>query len=64
MLVIFCVWGSESVGDMGLQAELIRRDGQLLKDGPTVTFQGPSGELARPQYSFRPRGETGKMVPI
>jgi uncharacterized protein (DUF1501 family) len=27
-----------------------------------VTFQGPAGNLARPQYEFRPRGETGKMV--
>ena len=27
-----------------------------------MTFQGPSGNLARPQYGFRPRGQTGKMV--
>ncbi|MFM7805396.1 MAG: DUF1501 domain-containing protein, partial [Verrucomicrobiota bacterium] len=29
---------------------------------PAVTFQGPAGNLARPQYAFRPRGQTGKMV--
>ncbi|MCA9066197.1 MAG: DUF1501 domain-containing protein, partial [Planctomycetaceae bacterium] len=33
-----------------------------LEGGPAVTFQGPAGNLARPQYEFRPRGETGKMV--
>ena len=33
-----------------------------MKGGPAVTFQGPSGNLARPQYKFRPYGETGKMV--
>ncbi len=27
-----------------------------------MTFQGPAGNLARPQYEFRPRGQTGKMV--
>ena len=42
--------------------ELIKHDGQPLKGGPAVTFQGPAGNLARPQYQFRQRGETGKWV--
>ena len=42
--------------------ELIKRDGQPLEGGPAVTFQGPAGNLARPQYNFRPYGETGKMI--
>ncbi len=33
-----------------------------MPGGPAVTFQGPSGNLARPQYEFRPKGECGKMV--
>jgi hypothetical protein len=33
-----------------------------MPGGPAVTFQGPAGNLARPQYAFRPRGQTGKMV--
>jgi arginine decarboxylase len=41
---------------------LIKQDGKPLPDGPSVTFQGPAGDLARPQYRFRPRGECGKMV--
>jgi hypothetical protein len=27
-----------------------------------VTFQGPAGNLARPQYTFRQQGQTGKWV--
>ena len=27
-----------------------------------MTFQGPTGNLARPQYEFRPQGKTGKWV--
>jgi hypothetical protein len=27
-----------------------------------VTFQGPAGNLARPQYTFRQRGQSGKFV--
>jgi hypothetical protein len=42
--------------------ELIKRDGQPMPGGPAVTFQGPAGNLAKPQYAFRPRGESGKMV--
>lgn len=62
VLVIFCAGAVSQLETWDYKPELIRRDGQLLKDGPTVTFQGPSGELARPQYTFRPRGETGKLV--
>ncbi len=41
--------------------ELIKRDGKPLPGGPAVTFQGPAGNLARPQYAFRQRGQTGQM---
>ena len=29
---------------------------------PEVTFEGPSGNIAKPFWDFKPRGETGKMV--
>lgn len=41
---------------------MIKYDGKPFEGGPPVTFQGPAGDLARPQYEFRPKGETGKMV--
>jgi len=62
VIVIFCAGAVSQLETWDYKPELIRRDGQKLEGGPAVTFQGPAGELARPQYEFRPRGETGKMV--
>lgn len=62
VIVIFCAGAVSQLETWDYKPELIRRDGQPLEGGPAVTFQGPSGNLARPQYEFRPRGETGKMV--
>lgn len=62
VLVIFCAGACSQLETWDYKPELIKRDGQPLKDGPAVTFQGPSGNLARPQYAFRPRGQSGKMI--
>ena len=62
VLVIFCAGACSQLETYDYKPELIRRDGQPMPGGPAVTFQGPSGNLARPQYRFRPRGECGKMV--
>jgi len=62
VVVIFCAGACSQLESWDYKPELIRRDGQPLKGGPAVTFQGPSGNLARPQYPFRPRGQSGKMV--
>lgn len=62
VLVIFCAGACSQLETWDYKPELIKRDGQPFEGGPAVTFQGPSGNLARPQYKFRPRGETGKMV--
>ncbi|WP_083732233.1 DUF1501 domain-containing protein [Fuerstiella marisgermanici] len=62
VLVIFCAGACSQLETYDYKPELIKRDGQPMKGGPAVTFQGPSGNLARPQYRFRPRGECGKMV--
>src|SRR5581483_8022343 len=62
VIVVFCAGAVSQLETWDYKPELIRRDGQTLEGGPAVTFQGPAGELARPQYEFRPRGETGKMV--
>ncbi len=37
-------------------------DYKPLPGGPAVTFKGPAGNLARPRYTFRQRGQTGKGV--
>ncbi len=62
VLVIFCAGACSQLETYDYKPELIKRDGQALEGGPAVTFQGPSGNLARPQYKFRPRGECGKMI--
>lgn len=62
VLVIFCAGACSQLETFDYKPELIKRDGTPLEGGPTVTFQGPAGNLARPQYKFRPYGETGKMV--
>ncbi len=62
VVVIFCAGAVSQLETWDYKPELIKADGQPLNDGPAVTFQGPAGNLARPQYEFRQRGQTGKWV--
>ena len=62
VLVIFCAGAVSQLETWDWKPELLRHDNQPLPGGPAVTFQGPAGNLARPQYAFRPRGQSGKMV--
>ncbi len=62
VLVIFCPGAVSQLETWDYKPELIKQDGKPLAGGPAVTFQGPSGNLAKPQYEFRPRRQTGKMV--
>lgn len=62
VLVLFMAGACSQLETWDYKPELIKRDNSPLQGGPEVTFQGPAGNLARPQYKFRPHGETGKMV--
>lgn len=62
VIVIFCAGAVSQLETWDYKPELIKWDDQPLPGGPAVTFQGPAGNLARPQYEFRQRGETGKWV--
>ncbi len=62
VVMIFCAGAVSQMETWDYKPELIKQDGKALAGGPPVTFQGPAGELARPQYAFRPRGQTGKWV--
>ncbi len=62
VLLVFCAGACSQLETFDYKPELIKRDGQPFQDIPPVTFQGPSGELARPQYKFRPHGNSGKMI--
>ena len=62
VVVIFCAGAVSQLETWDYKPKLIEKDGQPLEGGPAVTFQGPAGNLARPQYKFRQRGQTGKWV--
>ncbi len=62
VIVIFCAGAVSQLETWDYKPELITWDDKPLPGGPAVTFQGPSGNLARPQYAFRQRGKTGKWV--
>ena len=62
VLVIFCAGAVSQLETWDYKPDLIRMDGKPLEGGPKVTFQGPAGNLARPQYNFRQHGQTGKWV--
>ncbi len=62
VVVIFCAGAVSQLETWDYKPELIQWDDKPLPGGPAVTFQGPAGNLARPQYGFRRRGQTGKWV--
>ncbi|HRQ87612.1 MAG TPA: DUF1501 domain-containing protein, partial [Bacteroidia bacterium] len=62
VVVIFCAGAVSQLETWDYKPDLIKWDGRPLPGGPAVTFQGPAGDLARPQYGFRRHGQTGKWV--
>jgi len=63
VLVIFCSGACAHVETWDYKPELFRRDGQPLPgQDKLITFQGENGNLARPHWPFRPRGQCGKMI--
>jgi hypothetical protein len=63
VLMIFCSGALSHVDTFDYKPELKKRDGQPLPGGDKlVTFQGQQGNLTRPLWPFKPRGQSGKMV--
>jgi hypothetical protein len=62
VIVIFCAGAVSQLETWDYKPDLIKWDDKPLPGGPAVTFQGPAGNLARPQYAFRQRGQSGKWV--
>ncbi len=63
VLVIFCSGAVSQVDTWDYKPELIRRhDTPLPADANVVTFQGENGNLIKPKWEFRPRGQSGKMI--
>jgi hypothetical protein len=65
VLVIFCSGALSHLDTFDYKPELVR-----LHDTPMpipggeklITFQGEQGNLIKPQWAFRPRGESGKLT--
>ena len=62
VLVIYCPGAVSHVDTFDYKPELEKFHGQKPPGIPDVTFEGPTGNIAKPFWKFRPRGETGKMV--
>ena len=66
VLVIFCSGAISQVDTFDFKPELVRRHDTPLPEsasgGKIITFQGEQGNLVKPQWEFRPRGQSGTMT--
>src|SRR3954466_1701088 len=63
VLVVFCSGAVSHLDTFDYKPELVKRDGRPLPGADKlVTFQGENGNLVKPIWAFKPRGESGKMV--
>jgi len=62
VLVIFCPGAVSHVDTFDYKPDLVRYHGQKPPGIPAVTFEGPTGDIARSFWEFKPRGESGKMT--
>jgi hypothetical protein len=64
VLVMFCSGAVSHLDSWDWKPELLRMDGKAMPGAKEnfLTFQGENGNLVRPLYDFKPRGQTGKMV--
>jgi hypothetical protein len=64
VIVIFCSGALSHVDTFDYKPELIRRHDTPMPNGTgsLITFQGENGNLIKPQWEFRPRGQSGKMT--
>jgi hypothetical protein len=65
VLMIFCSGALSHVDTFDHKPELVRLHDTPMPvpdGGKLVTFQGEQGNLIRPLWTFRPRGESGKLT--
>jgi hypothetical protein len=63
VLVIFCSGALSHIDAWDYKPELIKRHDQPLPgQDKLITFQGENGNLVKPLWEFRPRGQSGKMI--
>lgn len=62
VLVIYLPGAVSHVDTFDYKPALTKLHGKKPPGLPAVTFEGPSGNIAKPFWEFKQRGETGKMV--
>jgi len=63
VLVIFCSGACSHLETWDYKPELVKRHGQPMPGSDKlITFQGENGNLTKPLWEFKPRGQTGKMI--
>lgn len=62
VLVIYCPGAVSHVDTFDYKPDLIKFHGQRPPGIPAVTFEGPTGDIAKPFWDFKPRGKSGKMT--
>ncbi|MEX2671453.1 MAG: DUF1501 domain-containing protein [Phycisphaeraceae bacterium] len=63
VLVIFCSGALSHMDTFDYKPELIKRHDQPMPGGEgLVTFQGENGNISRPLWRFRRRGQCGKLT--
>jgi hypothetical protein len=63
VLHVFCSGAVSHLDTFDYKPELEKRHGQAMTGlDNVITFQGPNGNLVRPLWKFRPRGQCGKMT--
>ncbi len=63
VLVIFCSGAMSHVDTFDYKPELVNRNGMPLPGAADlITFQGAQGNLVKPLWEFKPRGQSGKMI--
>jgi hypothetical protein len=65
VVVIFCSGALSHVDSFDYKPELVRLHDTPMPTpggGKLITFQGEQGNLIKPQWEFKPRGESGKLT--
>lgn len=63
VLVIFCSGACSHIDAWDYKPELIKMDGRPMPGNEKlITFQGEQGNLVKPIWEFKPRGQSGKYV--
>lgn len=63
VVMIFCSGALSHVDTFDYKPELVKRHGMPLPGAADlITFQGAQGNLVKPIWEFKPRGQSGKMI--